>query len=337
MRAIYKNLLDKSVAAALSSIEIYNKPDFKYREEIFVILLINAWELLLKAKILKNEKKPTSLYVYAGRRIKRNRAGTPFTIDIVGALRELDLNDILEENLDRLIEVRDTAIHFYNTDSTSYLVYSLGAASLRNFNKLIKQWFGINLSKTYNFNILPLGFAYNFKTFTTLDIDNEPGVVRNIILDISKRQKENRVEKDGFYLVCEIRAELVSAKKIVDSEALRIVVDKEAKNAPVAIIERKNITDLYPHTWTDIRDKLRKEIPNFNQNQLHNIIKKNKIKGNKNYSAYNFRNQRQERGYKRTGEISSGIPVLYNNDCYKLIRSQVNKKKLVRLNTQNQT
>jgi len=326
MRAIYKNLLDKSVAAALSAIEIYNKPDFKYREEIFVILLINAWELLLKAKILKNEKKLTCLYVYDGRFIKRNRTGTPFTINIVGALRRLDLNDILEENIDRLIEVRDTAIHFYNTDSTSYLVYSLGAASLRNFSRLIKQWFGINLSETYHFNILPLGFAYNFKTFTTLDIDSEPNVIKNIILDISKRQKKNRVEKDGFYLVCEIKAELVSAKKIVNGEALRIVVDKKAKDAPVAIIERKNITDLYPHTWTDIRDKLRKEVKDFNQNQLNNIIKKNNIKGNKKYSAYNFRSQRQEREYKRIGKISSGIPVLYNDECYKLIKNQVNKK-----------
>ncbi|BAW80716.1 hypothetical protein TAO_1346 [Candidatus Nitrosoglobus terrae] len=34
----------------LSAIEIYNKPDFKYREEIFSIIAINAWELLLKAK-----------------------------------------------------------------------------------------------------------------------------------------------------------------------------------------------------------------------------------------------------------------------------------------------
>lgn len=37
----------------LSAIEIYNKPDFKYREETFAILAINSWELLLKARLLK--------------------------------------------------------------------------------------------------------------------------------------------------------------------------------------------------------------------------------------------------------------------------------------------
>lgn len=48
----------------ISAIEIYNKPDFKYREETFSILAINSWELLLKAKWLKeNRNKVRSLYV----------------------------------------------------------------------------------------------------------------------------------------------------------------------------------------------------------------------------------------------------------------------------------
>lgn len=51
-KARCQHLLEKSVHAALSAIEIYNKPDFKYREESFYILMVNAWELLLKARIL---------------------------------------------------------------------------------------------------------------------------------------------------------------------------------------------------------------------------------------------------------------------------------------------
>lgn len=49
-----KELIEKSVQAAVSAIELYNKPDFKYREESFAILMSNAWELLLKAKTLKD-------------------------------------------------------------------------------------------------------------------------------------------------------------------------------------------------------------------------------------------------------------------------------------------
>ena len=32
---IYESLIDKSIGSMLSAIEIYNKPDFKYREETF--------------------------------------------------------------------------------------------------------------------------------------------------------------------------------------------------------------------------------------------------------------------------------------------------------------
>ena len=50
MKSRYQQLYEKSVSAMMSAIEIYNKPDFKYREETFAILAINSWELLLKSK-----------------------------------------------------------------------------------------------------------------------------------------------------------------------------------------------------------------------------------------------------------------------------------------------
>jgi hypothetical protein len=82
MTYIYENLVENSLQAALSSIEIYNKPDFKYREQVFVILNVNAWELLLKAKILKDSNDDlTSLYIpspLGG--YKTNRTNNPMTI-----------------------------------------------------------------------------------------------------------------------------------------------------------------------------------------------------------------------------------------------------------------
>lgn len=54
MKSNVDALLEKSIACAVSAIEIYNKPDFKYREETFSILMINSWELVLKAKKIKD-------------------------------------------------------------------------------------------------------------------------------------------------------------------------------------------------------------------------------------------------------------------------------------------
>ena len=55
-RGSYRKLLGNSKAAMMAAIEIYNKPTFAYRDECAVILLLNAWELFLKAILSKNAK-----------------------------------------------------------------------------------------------------------------------------------------------------------------------------------------------------------------------------------------------------------------------------------------
>ena len=61
MKSNVDAILEKSIACAVSAIEIYNKPDFKYREETFSILMIKlkmhiiTLELyMLKKTFLKN-------------------------------------------------------------------------------------------------------------------------------------------------------------------------------------------------------------------------------------------------------------------------------------------
>ena len=51
----YRKLLGNAKSAMMAAIEIYNKPMFGYRDECVVILLLNAWELLLKAILSKNK------------------------------------------------------------------------------------------------------------------------------------------------------------------------------------------------------------------------------------------------------------------------------------------
>jgi hypothetical protein len=48
-RGSSRHLVKNAKSALLAAIEIYNKPGFQYRDECFVILLLNAWELFLKA------------------------------------------------------------------------------------------------------------------------------------------------------------------------------------------------------------------------------------------------------------------------------------------------
>lgn len=88
----------------LAGIEVYNKPDFKYREETFSLLMLNAWELLLKARLLHtNGNDPRCLYVYESRMtasgerskkqyIRRNHAGNPMTRSIGSVIAKIAQN-----------------------------------------------------------------------------------------------------------------------------------------------------------------------------------------------------------------------------------------------------
>ena len=58
--ALQEGCFDRAIAATISAIEIYNKPDFLItREEAFAVLAINGWELLLKAGIVSRSSTTT--------------------------------------------------------------------------------------------------------------------------------------------------------------------------------------------------------------------------------------------------------------------------------------
>ena len=42
MKSRSKNLLERSILAMAAAVELYNKPGFPYRNELFTILAINA-------------------------------------------------------------------------------------------------------------------------------------------------------------------------------------------------------------------------------------------------------------------------------------------------------
>ena len=51
--SLQEKLLEKSKEAFLLAIELYNKPTIKYRIEGFSLFICNAWELMLKAHLVR--------------------------------------------------------------------------------------------------------------------------------------------------------------------------------------------------------------------------------------------------------------------------------------------
>ena len=112
-KKLINNLLEKSQEAFLMAIEIYNKPTISYRLEGFAFFICNAWELLLKAKMIQNGE---SIYFSD----KPNR-----TISLNNCVAHIFTNDKdpIRKNLDIIIGLRNTSTHFIIKEMDKCLIF----------------------------------------------------------------------------------------------------------------------------------------------------------------------------------------------------------------------
>jgi hypothetical protein len=195
-------LAAKSVQAAIAAIAVYNKPSFSYREEVFSLLMANAWELLLKAKwLLDHNDALNSLYEYeagsAGSKTpRRNRSGNPVTIGVTYLIAKFleDKHSGFEkgchDNILALLEIRDNAAHLVNKEP--YLgrrILEIGTASLQNYLQLTTAWFQLDLSH-YNFFLMPISFYHGFEVARPASLTKYPEQVRRLLEYLSRWTKQ---------------------------------------------------------------------------------------------------------------------------------------------------
>jgi len=154
-RGSSRHLVRNAKSALLAAIEIYNKPGFQYRDECFVILMLNAWELYLKALLSKNK---TSIYYPKARK-------QPYrTLSLVDAFtkaekffpKKIDFLPVAA-NIRLLSTYRDNAVHFYNERDFGVLIYSLGQTAIVNLKDLMRETFGVDLEDDISWQLMPLG------------------------------------------------------------------------------------------------------------------------------------------------------------------------------------
>jgi len=103
-------------------------------------------------------------------------------------------------------------------------------------------------------------------------------------------------------------------------ETLKLIGEiKAVDKIEVVKVERQRLTDQYPFSALDLVDKVKKQIPTVNQQEVWNIIKENDLKNNTMYSAYNFRNKKQEKKYLDSGVLPKAVPSIYNKKAVDFI------------------
>lgn len=300
MKSKIDSIIEKSIASAVSAIEIYNKPDFKYREETFCILIINAWELILKAqKIKENKGNIKSVYIKEYIKNSENKAtkkwkykksnisGAYQTISISALIKELENNNKLDkkciENIKLLEDIRNNAVHLLNGDKRLDLtVYELGTATLKNYVTFIKKNFNKDLSK-YNFYLMPLSFYVVEDIVDNINISNNDYVenLRNKIMELQKLYKYN--SNDEYSILLSTSISFVKSKDKYTS----INVVKEKKDGVLDVrITDEEINERYPLTYNNLVEKLRTRYEDFNQNKFNKINKQIRENNGNAYCKY---------------------------------------------------
>lgn len=82
---------------------------------------------------------------------------------------------------------------------------------------------------------------------------------------------------------------------------------------------RENLTKQYPLSAMELVEAVQQVCVPARTNRIWEVIKENKLKDNSDYSAYNFRNKRQEDEYREKGIIPRVTPSIYNQNAVDFI------------------
>ena len=282
--SLHTKFLEKAQAAITSAVEIYNKPSFAYREETFALLALNAWELLLKAKVLKdgdNDLKVIRVYephkTAKGAQskklyLKRNRAGNPQTISLGACLVALEktpakLTHEVKGNLVALTAIRDNSAHYISASPVlAKQVLEIASASVKNFVILAKQWFGRDFSGSLSL-VLPLSFMSGAKEVDSVVVTaDESRLIRYL------QQLATIDSKTSSPFAVAVRLH-VRLEKSSLATASKVEISKDPDAVKVTLSE-EDIRDKYPWDYRELTRRLTERYADFKQDARFHSIRK---------------------------------------------------------------
>lgn len=274
-------LIDKSIEAFIMGLEIYNKPTIHYRVEGFSFFVCNAWELMLKSKIIKDGK---SIYF----KDNPNR-----TISLEKCLQEVysDKNTRIRLNLEKIIDLRNTSTHFITEDYEVKYAPLFQACAL-NYSSELLRFHQRDISK------------YIPQNFLTIHTNFEPLSNEQIKLKYPKEiaekfiQTANEIDvlsheynSDKFSINIAQKLYITKNKKEAD---FTISVENNSDNKVQIVKDMKDPSDTHKYSYNNVikavNERLKKKhiimgYPNgFNSYVLNLVIDFYQIKSNSRFA-----------------------------------------------------
>jgi uncharacterized protein DUF3644 len=249
-RGSYRHLLRNAQSALLAAIEVYNKPRFEYRDECFVILLLNAWELILKA-VLSKHRQPI---FYPKKRREPYR--TLALNDALVKAEKFFPKDLpalpIRRNVQLLDTYRNNAVHFYNKPGFGSVVYGLAQASIVNFKDLLRLVFSLDLGREITWTLLPLGLRapidpIDYISKGTKGVKKEGAAVMQFLTELGAATREVQdAGSDAGRLLTVFTVKLESTKKLEKADVVVGVEASHATSGPLAIVKTSDPNKTHP-------------------------------------------------------------------------------------------
>ncbi|MDM5140219.1 DUF3644 domain-containing protein [Aeromonas bestiarum] len=272
---MYQQLIKRSLDAFTLALEVYNRPSLCNRVEAFTILMVNSWELFLKAEILDALGEEKVFY----------KNGKSISISDALSLR-IQNSDPVKRNIDTLISLRDQATHLLIPELQPQLS-RLFQANVFNYQERYKNQMGNSPLAGQSVGMLSL--VIDGPTPEIGVIQKNYGVLAatEVAKFIQSFEHTNReLNSDKFSINIEYKLALVRNPNKSD---LTLSTGEQGQKA-IIITQAKDLNDTHPYFTDDaiLAINTKQKTHKINRHSFQSIVFKHKIKKNPNSDMYNF-------------------------------------------------
>lgn len=285
-QAIVKRLLNKSKEIFALAVELYNRPTLKYHAESCSIFLCNAWELMLKAYLIR-ERGSSSIY-YPG--------DSERTIALIDCLKKIFTNskDPLRANMDQLIKFRNLNTHFI-TDEYEIFIGPFIQKAVENYADKLLELHGESIADLIPENRLILTVRRGTIDPEVIRTKYDPHVAEKL-LQMSKGAAKAAGSGEGGTIAAIYETNFRVVKKEKDAD-LNVFIDSDAKSGVAIIKDIKDPVSYFPFTPKQLVEEVNRQLKkkkveiqfkqnerDFNMHDFNLFVKVYEFKGNERYS-----------------------------------------------------
>jgi hypothetical protein len=221
-------------------------------------------------------------------------------------------------NLRLLSTYRDNAVHFYNEEGFTVLIYSLGQTAIVNLHDLFKESFKIDIGDDISWQLMPLGLRppidpirYIGKSVKSSRKNSATGQFLGTLMSSVNEIEE--AGSDGGRLMTVFKVALESVKKIEKADLVVGVAGKTSPRedvGPLVVTKIRDPNVSYPLRQKDVIGRIQQlHGKKFTTHTFQAVCYKYKFKENPTYCW----------------RAMEGVLVKYSNDLVQRIKSLTDK------------